>query len=444
MAVPPLIFYTILFRRASNIPYFDDYAAVLAFLNQAVQLRTISARASFLRASQVGQFKLWFLQTVAWLQVGVCGHVDLRVLDAIGNGFILVVVFLLWKMFLPNHKDFATRLAWFVPVSWLLFQLQYWDTLDWATSGLQHVPVLAFSLGVIYLLGRRERWAFAAAIAFMILAVASDGNGVLTVPIGLLILATGRHTQRAAVWLVASAGWIATYAYGYQLVLTERDTQGSVFMLQHAGAHYSIVSALLRLRPVYVLSFIGSAGGLPWKQGSVILGILLCGFFVSMAWRGYIRRNPTVSYCVLFLMLTAIGVSCLRSDYGVSQSLSSRYAAYSALFLIFAWIAIVEEVLQYSRGSLLDSGAYLGAVGVAVVFSLLMDLLGAYGLGVRDRALTQAMAEFEHPATPASEPSPAPPAYIPGAQGKINTFNSSARAIVLQSMDLGVYRLPPL
>ena len=36
---------------------------------------------------------------------------------------------LLWKMFLANTKNLAARLAFFIPVSWLLFQLQYVETL---------------------------------------------------------------------------------------------------------------------------------------------------------------------------------------------------------------------------------------------------------------------------------------------------------------------------
>ena len=65
------------------------------------------------------------------------------------------------------------------------------------------------------------------------------------------------------------------------------------------------------------------------------------------------RRNPLVSYCVLFLLLTAIGVAGLRSDFGLAQAVSSRYTVYSALFLILAWFAIVEEFLEHSRVPLL-------------------------------------------------------------------------------------------
>src|SRR5580658_7433933 len=46
---------------------------------------------------------------------------------------------------------------------------------------------------------------------------------------------------------------------------------------------------------------------------SIALGLILLGVFAWMARRGYARRNPVVAYCVLFPLLTAVGVAGLRS-----------------------------------------------------------------------------------------------------------------------------------
>ena len=135
VAFPPIFFYTVLFRKSLNIPIYDDYDALLNFLNQWTQVNGISARVSFFLASQHGEMKLFFLHGVACLQLYLLGRIDFRILSAIGNVFVLFLAILLWKMFVPNCKNFATRLAYFVPVSWLLFQLQYWENLDFATPG---------------------------------------------------------------------------------------------------------------------------------------------------------------------------------------------------------------------------------------------------------------------------------------------------------------------
>jgi hypothetical protein len=267
------------------------------------------------------------------------------------------------------------------------------------------------------------------------LAVASDGNGLILVPVGLLMLVPGRHYARLAGWLAVSAGCLAAYAYRYNIMSSQVDARHSVFQSFHP------------LSSLYGLAFLGSAGSIPFPPGCFLLGSLLCIFFACMARRGYVRRNPRVSCCVLFVLLTAIGVAGLRSEFGVAQSLSSRYTIYSALFLIFAWFALVEEFLPRRRGSLLNNNIFLGAATAAVLFFLFMSTIGSLQLERRNRELVLAMAAFEHPASaqPAVGPALLLPAREAGAEAYNQrvAFNLGARAILIQSMKLGVYR-PPL
>jgi len=436
LLLPATLFYTILLRKAVNIPNLDDYDTLLGFLNQWVQCKGIAAKVTWFLASQNSEFKLFFLHGIACLQHGLSGHINFKTLGAIANGLILLLAVLLWKMFLPTHENLATRMALFIPVPWLIFQLQYWDDLNWATPGLQHVAVLVFSFATIWLLVQGKGPQFYGALACFILAIFSDGNGLLMIPIGSLILISSRRYIYMAGWLVASTGCVAVYAYHYSAILSP------------TGVHRSVFSVVLQLRPDYVLCCIGGAVGLIFPSGaaSFLLGILLCAFFVWMAYRGYIRRNPAVSCCVLFLLLTTVGVAGLRSDLGVAQSLTSRYTIYSALFLVFAWVAIVEEFLQHKRVPLLNNGIFLGAVTAAVLFSLIMDLAGATVIEERNRRLVQAMAEFEHPTMQQPEPLPSPPYSVPGPHGESEELPLRARfrALLIQSMDLGVYRPPSL
>ena len=431
VAFPAILFYTILFRNALDIPFLDDYDALLNFLNQITLLTSTSAKASYFLASQHGEYKLFFAHGIAWLLLVLCGHIDFKLLCAIGNGFVLLLAILLWKMFIPDCKDLKTRLAYFIPVSWLLFQLQYWQTLNWAMPGIQNIPVLVFSLGAIYLLVRGEQWAFCCALAFLILAVGSSGNGLIIIPIGVLILALARRRMRVVSWLLVSAVCVAAYAYRYNAMVSSTDPNRSIFAAFHP------------LSPLYVYAFIGSAGSVPFKAASLFLGIFLFVFFVLIADRGYIRRNPLVSYCVLFLLLTAIGVAGIRSDFGVGQALESRYTIYSVLLLIFAWFAIVEEFLLHRRASLFHNDIFLGAVAAAVLFSLCMDLAGSSGLAGRNSRLVQAMAAFEHTTASNSTKGPSPPILINSDRAASDAFSLRARAILTKSINLGIYRPPP-
>lgn len=433
VVLPAFFFFAILLRSSLNIPDLDDYDAVLAFVNQLVQSKSVAEKTSYFLSLQHGEVKLLLVQGLSTLQFYLRGHIDFRVLGIIGDAFILLLAVVLWKIFLPRCRDCATRLAFFIPVSWLIFQLQYCETLNFATPGLQHVAVLPFAIGSIYLLVRGERWAFVSALVFLLLSVASDGNGLLVICVGFLILILRRRLARTAIWLAASGVCIAVYAYHYS---TEQSA---------TAADHSILTAISHFKPGYLIAFIGGAVGFPFHFGAgcLVLGSLLILFFVWMAWRGYPRRNPAAFYSVLFLLLTAVVVAGLRSDAGI-DNLPSRYAMYPALFLAFAWFAVVEEFLLDRQVPFLKNNIYLGAVASAILFSLAMDVIGYVYIEIRNHDNTQAMAIFEHPLAQDPEPSPAPKRFKLRSPADTEAFYLRARTVLLESIRLGVYRPPPL
>jgi hypothetical protein len=429
VTMPAILFYLVTFRTALNIPFLDEYRCVLLFLNRWKLLHGFSTKLSFFLAWQLNEYKLFFLEGVVWLQYRLLGHVDFKILCLAGDLFILLLGILLWKMFLPSRKDLALRLAFFIPVSWLLFQLEYWEILNWASAELQHLSGIVFSLATLFFLLRTSRTAFGLAAACFILAFASSGSGLLLVPAGLAILVAGRRFAATAIWLCTSAGCMAAYFYHYNVRSSQVDP------------HRSIFAILLHINPVHMLGFAGCAAATP--IASVTLGLLLWVFFGWMAWRGYMRRNPLISCCVLLLLITSIGVAGIRSEHPIEQFLTSRYTIYSVLLLIFAWFMIVEEFLQHGRRPDLNNNAYLASVTAAVLFSLFMDGVGLVHIRSHNQALIQGMQIFEHPSSPGSTAGLYGPYMIaPYETAQPPEFNVFARRTLIDSMQLGVYEPP--
>jgi hypothetical protein len=433
VALPAILFYAILTRDLVNIPFLDEYGASLDFLNKLAPINGFFARAAYYQAAQTNEYKLFLYHAFIWLQFSLTGHIDFAVLSVVGNGFVLFLGIVLWFMFLPNQKDLAARITFFIPVSWLLFQLQYWENLDWATAVNQHIAVLPLVFGAIYLLLRGTRRAFAFAVLFLILAVAADANGVLLFPIGAAILMLARQYKRLAAWLLASAACVAAYFYRY----TPRHAPPMVNQAAVSNPHH--------FNPAYVLAFMGSGASFPFFAGSFVLGTVLCLFFAYLVRRGFARRNPLVSWCVLFLLITAIGVAVLRSSFGIAQATASRYTIYSALFLIFAWFAIAEEFLQNKPASPFKNDILMCALLATILWSLSMDFLGGLQLGRRSHALVVAMRDYQHPASPATQTGPSPPLLdLRIASDPVtDAFNRRARPILDESIRQGLYR-PPL
>ncbi len=438
VVLPAVLFYAILLGRVVDIPYGDDYEAILEFVNRMTQTKSLSAKSAYFLSAQFNEYKLFFEHAVVWAQYLLLKRVDITSLCLIGNGFVALLAILLWKMCLPDHKDVTFRLATFIPVSWLLFQLQYVETLNWAMASLQNVPVIVFSLCAIYLLVRGATRTFYLAILCLVLAVASSGNGLLLIPVGVLILAQARQYKRALSWAVVSIGCVAAYFYHYD------------FTSSLSRMHQSVLATVLRPRPFYLITFIGNMAAFPFIRRYLtldillcpLLGLIICAFAFAMLRRGFAIRNPLVCYSVLFLLLTAIGVAGLRSDFGVEQSLSSRYGIYSALFVIFAWYAIVEEVLLHDRRPLYRSGIWLSACAIAILFSLTMDAFGWLYLGDRNQEIFVGMAAYERPVR--SGPRIGPVLPFPHQNWKLDELDRRAPQILAEATRLGIYRPPQL
>jgi hypothetical protein len=458
VALPAVLFYGSLLRHLVNFPYMDDYE-ILQFLNQVAEVRGAADKFWLFLAWQHNVYKLFYVDGLSWAQFALLGHVNFAQLCVLGDSAVLVLAFTLWSMFLPGHKDLARRLALFVPVAWLLFQMVYWETLNWALASLQNLWVIVFSLGAIRCLLLARRKAYSGALVLYALAIAASGNGFFVFPVGLVILAKRRQYARAGGLIALSSLCVAAYAYRYEFVTWQVQPGGLAFSgLRHwrpdypvafvgnAGvmASHPVIVVLRRLVPGLSIPSDGSAGTFVSESAinlttCLALGTLLLVLFGWLMWRGYIRRNPCVSSSVLFLLLTAAGVAGLRSGIGVWQSLSPRYAIYGTLLLILAWMAVAEEFLEHRSETMLGKGIYTATTVAAIVLALCMDVTGTRCMEQRNSEIALGMKAFEHPATTGSTEGP-----VLGDDPSDAWFRATVREILTNSIRLGVYEPPRL
>jgi hypothetical protein len=309
VALPAVLFYGSLFRHPVNLPYADD-CDILQFLSQIAQVGSAVAKLWLFLAWQHNEYKLFFVDGVAWAQFALLGHVNFAQLCVLGDSAVLVLALILWSMFLPGHKDLARRLALFVPVAWLLFQMVYWETLNTALGTLQNLWVIVFSLGAIRCLLLDQRKAYYGALVLYALAIAASGNGFFVLPVGLVILAKRRQLARAGGLLAASLVCIAAYAYHYNFRSSQVQPGGSVF------------SELRHWRPDFMIAFLGNAGVMASHPVIVALRRLLPGISIPLeSSAGTFVSEPAIhvatclalgtSLLALFGWLMWRGVCCL-------------------------------------------------------------------------------------------------------------------------------------
>jgi hypothetical protein len=421
---PSVVFYAGLLYTVRDLPWLDDYDAALNFADQLIALHSFGERFIYFLGAQHNEYKIFVAHGLVWLQLALTGHINFAVLSVLGDLSILLLGIVLWKMFLPGTPP-ERRLALFLPVSLLLFQYQYVETLNWPIAGLVNLPVVLFAIGCFYLLDRGTQARFAAAAALMVLGIAASANGFLIAIVGALLLLLRRLYIRLGGWIAITAVCAWLYAFHYR-------------SLNVPGQSHGLTHALLHPHPIFVLGFLGAAGRYPFYDGAVVLGVALLVFYGWMIRRGYLRRQPIVGYCLLFVSLTSVGVAGIRGDFGLVQSMSSRYRIYSDLLLIFAWFALVAEFRLAEAELLRRNRIFVTALTLCALFWVAMDAVGGRNLYRRDEFLEEGMRRFER-----SHGTLSPVYSLDGRMTGYPGFDEHARQILIQAEQAGTYEPRP-
>ena len=223
MLLPILVFYGILARYAVNIPFDDDYPGVLEFLDRYARLPGRMAKVGYILSAQHNEYKTMFANFVIAVQYTFTGHPNFVLLSWLGNLFILPLLYLLWRHFMQAEPDISRRLLFFLPVPFLLFQLQYAETLNWSMPGLQNLPVLVFALACVSCVTARGLVSAVWASFLLALTIASSGNGFLLVPIGAYILFSRREWTSLLLWTTVSATCAAGYFHQYNFHSSQQE-----------------------------------------------------------------------------------------------------------------------------------------------------------------------------------------------------------------------------
>ena len=434
ISLPALIFYAVLFRTAVSLPILDDYQIILDTTDHLSTTHGLLPRLAIVLNSQHNGYKLVFENLVVWATYSMTGKIHMLALVVLGNAFALLIFLTVAWMARGMETDTVARLFALAPVAYLVLQLQYASALNFASSSLQHLAVVAFSLLAICLLTLRRAGAFAAGCVAMVLAVASSPNGFFLAPVGVCLLLQEKRWRDTAIWAALFVPVLGLYLFHYAPAPAPAGV----------GSHGA--AALLHIQPIYILSFVGaSAARYASVLPSVMLGVLLCGVFGFAIQRRYFRQNPAVFYAMLFVLINAVAVSFLRSDAGASQSLASRYRTYSNLMLAFSYIFLIQNVVPRARQARAHARTVAGALVLSMAFCVVSDIDGARFLEGKKVALTTTYAMQMGGAAASSGFSAAEIANNPILRRQImdGVYNVN-RPILREAMRLGVYEPPPI
>ena len=298
------------------------------------------------------------------------GTVNFHVIGAIGNAFILGACATL----VGAAHGWEARLRLGVLLAFLIFQLEHFENFLWSGASIDHFQVVLLAIGAIVAVTRRTRPTLALAGGLAVLATFTLTHGILTWPIGALMLAHGRRWRHLLGWITVATLALLGFFHGFEFNPNHHVTD---LALARIGSVVHYWFALL---------------GAPVTFGDAVLGripgVLLMGALAFLGLRGAAARDPapffTALFCVGALALVALG----RTEIAPAQ-INSRYLILGAL----AWAMVVFMILERVTEPTRPFRWLAWLVPVLAVFNVAANIkfapLAEGFVEVRDRAATR-------------------------------------------------------
>ncbi len=396
-----------LYTHAINVPYADDVEDVLEFMNAAVQSVGFSNTFN-LFFEQFNEHRTGATRIMYWASYVLGGEIDFRSLILLTNAALVLVLLLLFVCV----RGAAHPALLLLPAALILFQLRAWMLQFWTMSGYAYMYVLVFGFIAIVCLHRVTPLRLLTAALFALAAAFTLASGQIVWVVCLVSLLHQAYVRRTAptsfvaLWVFLAVLTLVIYRIGYEggggITLAVED-------FFHSPLHYI----------GYFLALLGNAvtadSNAMAIAAGLVVGLLTAGFML-VRWR---EDDVRLELFALYLVLTTAAMTVGRAAFTeISYALSSRYTMPS--IILFATVAVMVG------RSLPDRRVGHAARGLLVCLAAAY-MVSSHPLYRPDlqRMLQMQVNNFNQ-----------------GNYWTINLPPETSRAIVNQSIELGVYQPP--
>lgn len=342
------IYWYLVIKYTVNIPFWDDYTAVIIFLNNFLSAETLWEKV-YLVFKQHNEHRIVFNRVVALLQLKVFSEINFAHLVFLGNiGWVFMTI-LCFKKF--REKKYT--LWYFLPVVLFMFSITHYEIMLWAMGSLQNYYQMLFVfISIFFLTEPINNKSQICIYIFVSLALFTSGGSVGLIPIVLFHYLVKKEYKIALKFALYCCFFLWVYF--------------DLFNYVRPGHHPNPYDSIRNLSQfvTYVACFLGNIYPRDkqiWAMTySVFLLVLTC---VALFWGGW-KKNEFCAYSISFLLFSAVMAAITRSGFGVDQAFSSRYSIYSILLFVFVYLLLLR----------ICSAKYLvRTIGVfSIVFSLLV------------------------------------------------------------------------
>ena len=336
--LPILFFVYYVWQYTINIPFLDDnlyYTKAVVDVNKSQSFAEIFK--IFMRQHTITEHKTPVSRIAAFLIYKITGKLNFFTFAQIGNLTLIGILFLFWRFF----QKHAWNVVYFLPIPFLLFQMQTNENQFWMGCAWLYYPIGLWQMTTFYLLSYQKPRYFIFAMLSAIFVTFIFSNGMFVfLPATLILLYQKRYKDLGIMVMIATVCltiYFSNYtpspivppAFSIPNILT-----GFVLML---GA-YVDVQEFHNLSP-----FTATAVGL------IILGFLTYGgvWLLNCYFKITQIENLSKTSDILFIVASMIALSMsagavaysrYTGEHGFEEMFVSRYRFMSVLLMCLAYL----------------------------------------------------------------------------------------------------------
>lgn len=302
-----LCFSIFVLKSAVNFPNADDFDSILDFVNRFFQTPSALDRFYLLFERHTQHFRTIdrLIGIAQYLFMGEVNFYFYTILGLVG----LVLLFYLFTTLIESGSKVLS-----LSIALLMFQPCYVEVTQWANNCIQVIWVNIFVL-LAFKLARSN---FALTLFNSCIALLIQANGIVTLPIILLIRARLRSLDRKFLFYLVSF-FIILVVFNFQSLLSNSSNQKGLNLLPKA---------------LYTLEMLGSSIGYLDRTASLADGILFFTVFLYFLISIKKTEEPLVSF-LSFLIFSCLATAQFRYTLDhKSAYTTSRYTFVSILALI--------------------------------------------------------------------------------------------------------------
>ncbi|MBA4849273.1 hypothetical protein [Emticicia sp. BO119] len=344
--IPPVLFGFIFQKYAINIPHWDD----LAVRNSLADFLTSDSFFNKVRIlfAQHNEHRIFLTRIFALFIFFLKGTLDLKLLMLLGNLSLIGILMILYRFRSHNHSALITL----VPISFLLFNSGLYENMFWGMAAVQNFWVIFLAFLSFYILiysyDKPTKTYFSITIATCFLGIFTSSNGILIPIIGTTILLFQKRYRELTAWVVPSVLFLFLYFFQYQ------SSPDKVSSFNFSSIPIIVKGFLAVTGNAIDLSFLSPNKHLDLSMATGVIILIIIGLFsfqVLFSKYNIRQRNNDLFLlsCLMFLVITCLGIAIGRISYGIEVLLTSKYKINSILILCISYLIILNSLVKQKQ-----------------------------------------------------------------------------------------------